>query len=156
MILLSWVRFIHWYDIGDIMTGAACEAGNAYTSGAPDFTSGFDRGSCCPVLLLHVIVSSFVFWVLIVPFVWLLGIYIFYFMCLCMYVTSTDCEQSHCVIIQLTCPVTLDCIAIFDANIRYLATRSLHMDKLLECLMNYLLGGGICRLYGIYFYITLK
>jgi len=29
MILLSWVRFIHWYDIGDIMTGAACGAGNA-------------------------------------------------------------------------------------------------------------------------------
>jgi len=32
------------------MTGAACGAGNAYPSGAPDFTSGFDSGSCCPVL----------------------------------------------------------------------------------------------------------
>jgi len=74
MILLSWVRFIPWY----IMAGAACGAGNAYPSGAPDFTSGFHRGSCCPVIcvsLFHIIV---VFWVLIVPFVWLLGIYIFY------------------------------------------------------------------------------
>jgi len=44
------------------MTGAACGAGNAYPSGAPDFTSGFHRGSCCPVIcvsLLHVIVLSF-------------------------------------------------------------------------------------------------
>jgi len=81
MILLSWVRFIHWYDIGDIMTGAACGAGNAYPSRVPGFTSGFHRGSCCSVIcvsLFYVIVLSFVFWVLIVPFVWLLGIYIFY------------------------------------------------------------------------------
>jgi len=31
---------------------------NAYPSGAPDFTSGFHRGSCCPVIcvsLFHVI-----------------------------------------------------------------------------------------------------
>jgi len=27
-----------------IMTGAACGAGNAYLSGAPDFTSGFHIG----------------------------------------------------------------------------------------------------------------
>jgi len=57
------------------MTGAACRAGNAYPPGAPDFTSGFHRVSCCPVIcvsLFHVIVLSFVFWVLIVPFVWLL------------------------------------------------------------------------------------
>jgi len=57
--------------------------GNAYLSGAPDFTSGFHRGSCCPVIcvsLFHVIVLSFVFWVFIVPFVWLLGIYICYFL----------------------------------------------------------------------------
>jgi len=32
------------------VTGAACEAGNAYPSGAPDFTSGVHRGSCCPVI----------------------------------------------------------------------------------------------------------
>jgi len=39
------------------MTGAACGAGNTYPSGAPDFTSGFHRGSCCPVVsLFHVIV----------------------------------------------------------------------------------------------------
>jgi len=41
------------------MTGAACGAENAYPSGAPDFTSGFHRGSCCPVIyvsLFHVIV----------------------------------------------------------------------------------------------------
>jgi len=82
MILLSWVRFIPWYDIGGIMAGVACEGWNAYPSGAPDFTSGFHRGSCCPVTcvsLFHVIVLSFVFWVLIVPFVWLPGIYIFYY-----------------------------------------------------------------------------
>jgi len=55
------VRFIH----GDIMTGATCGAGNAYLSGALDFTSGFHRGSCCPatcVSLFHVIVLSFEFW----------------------------------------------------------------------------------------------
>jgi len=32
------------------MTGAACGAGNTYPSGAPDFTSSFHRGSCCPVI----------------------------------------------------------------------------------------------------------
>jgi len=32
------------------MMGVACGAGNAYPSGAPDFTSGFHRGSCCPVI----------------------------------------------------------------------------------------------------------
>jgi len=54
------------------MTGAACGAGNAYPSATPDFTSGFHRGSCCPVIcvsLFHVIVLSFGYWVLIVPFV---------------------------------------------------------------------------------------
>jgi len=46
------------------MTGGACGAGNAYPSGASDFTSGFQRGSCCPVIcvsLFHVIVLSFEF-----------------------------------------------------------------------------------------------
>jgi len=46
------------------MIGAACGAGNAYPSGAPDFTSGFRRGSCCPVIcvsLFQVIVLSFEF-----------------------------------------------------------------------------------------------
>jgi len=46
------------------MTGAACGAGNDYPSGAPDFISGFHRGSCCPnicVSLSHVIVLSFEF-----------------------------------------------------------------------------------------------
>jgi len=46
------------------MTGAACGAGNAYPSGAPDFTSGFHSGSCCPVIwvsLFRVIVLSFGF-----------------------------------------------------------------------------------------------
>jgi len=45
------------------MTGAACGAGNAYPSGAPDFTTGFHRGSC-PVIcvsLFLVIVLSFGF-----------------------------------------------------------------------------------------------
>jgi len=75
------------------MTGAACRAGNAYNSGAPDFTSGFHRGSCCPVIyvsLFPVIVLSFVFWVLIVPFVWLLGIYIF--------CTSNDVDNDNALI----------------------------------------------------------
>jgi len=60
MVLLSLVRFIPWCGIGDIMTGAAYGAGNAYPSGAPDFTFGFNRGSCCPVIyvsLFHVIVD---------------------------------------------------------------------------------------------------
>jgi len=46
------------------MTGAACGAGNAYPSAAPDFTFGFHRGSCCPVTcvsLFHVIALSFGF-----------------------------------------------------------------------------------------------
>jgi len=50
--------------IGDIMTGAACGAGNAYPSGAPDFNFGFHRGSCCPdicVSLFHVIILDFEF-----------------------------------------------------------------------------------------------
>jgi len=42
------------------MTGAACGAGNAYPSGEPDFTSGFHRGSCRPVIS----VDSLVFWIL--------------------------------------------------------------------------------------------
>jgi len=44
------------------MTGAGCGAVNAYFSGASDFTSGFHKGSCCPVFcvsLFHVIVLSF-------------------------------------------------------------------------------------------------
>jgi len=44
------------------MTGAACRAGNAYPSGATDFTSGFYRGLCCLVIcvsLFLVIVLSF-------------------------------------------------------------------------------------------------
>jgi len=62
------------------MTGAACGAGNAYLFRASDFTSGFHRGPCCPVIyvsLFHVIVLTFGFRVLNVPFVRLLGIYIF-------------------------------------------------------------------------------
>jgi len=46
-----------------MMTGAACGAGHAYPSGAPDFTSGFHTGSCCPVICVYlfpVIVLSFV------------------------------------------------------------------------------------------------
>jgi len=49
-----------------------CGTGNAYASGVPDCTSGFHRGSCCPVIcvfLFHVIVLSFGFGVFIVPFV---------------------------------------------------------------------------------------
>jgi len=54
------------------MTGAEYGAGNVYPSGAPDFTYGFHRGSCCSVIcvsLFHVIVLSFEFLVLFVPFV---------------------------------------------------------------------------------------
>jgi len=40
--------------VGDIMTGSACGAGNAYPSGAHDFTSGFYRGSCHPVICLPI------------------------------------------------------------------------------------------------------
>jgi len=48
----------------NIMTGAVCEADIPTPSGAPDFTSGFHRSSCCPVIcvsLFHVILSSFGF-----------------------------------------------------------------------------------------------
>jgi len=65
---------------GGSVVGAACRAGSAYPSGAPDFTTGFHRGSCCPVIcvsLFHVL--SFGSWLLILPFVWLLGVYVFYF-----------------------------------------------------------------------------
>jgi len=58
------------------MTGVACEAGNDYPVHLI-YTSGFYRGSCCPVVcvsLFHVIVLSFVFLVLIVPLAWLRGI----------------------------------------------------------------------------------
>jgi len=44
------------------MPGAACGTGNPYPTGAPYFTSGFHRGSCCPVSCVsisHVIVLSF-------------------------------------------------------------------------------------------------
>jgi len=46
------------------MASAGCGAGNAYPSGAPDFTFGFHRGLCRPVIcvsLFHVIVFSFGF-----------------------------------------------------------------------------------------------
>jgi len=48
------------------MTGTACGAGHIYPFGAHDFTSGFHRGSCCPVICVslhvyHVIVLSFAF-----------------------------------------------------------------------------------------------
>jgi len=59
------------------MTGAAYGAGNAYPSGAPDFTSDFYRGSCCPVIcvsLFYVIVLSFGFSDFIVTLVSLRGI----------------------------------------------------------------------------------
>ena len=49
------------FDVGDFMTGAACRAGNAYPSRAPDFTSGLYRGSCSPVIYVSlVLVLSFV------------------------------------------------------------------------------------------------
>jgi len=41
------------------MTGAACGAKNAYPSGAPDFTSGFDRGSCCPAICVSLFPFGF-------------------------------------------------------------------------------------------------
>jgi len=71
-----------WYcchEYVSFMTGAASRT--CFPSGATDFTSGFHRGSCCPVIcvsLFPVIFLYFVFWVLIVPFVWLLGIYIYF------------------------------------------------------------------------------
>jgi len=74
------VSFLNWYDIGDIMTGAACEAGNAYPSGAPDFISDFHRGSCCPVIcvsLFHVMVlsSGFEFWCSFCFIAWYMFLY---------------------------------------------------------------------------------
>jgi len=66
------------YQELDIMTGA----GNAYPSGVPNCPSSFFRGLCCPVICIsvfHFIVLSFGFSVLIVPLVWLLGIYMLYY-----------------------------------------------------------------------------
>jgi len=64
--------FIPWYDVGGIMTGGECRAGNAYPSRALDSTSGFHRSSFCPVIcvLSHFFMKllSFGFWVLIVLF----------------------------------------------------------------------------------------
>jgi len=64
--------FVVMSVLHSILTGATYGAGNAYPSGAPDFTSGFYRGSCCSVncvSLFHVIVLSFAFLVLMVHFV---------------------------------------------------------------------------------------
>jgi len=61
-----WWRW-QWNGIICDMMGAVCGAGYAYPFGAPDFTSGFHRGSCFPVTcvsLFHVIVLSFGFWLL--------------------------------------------------------------------------------------------
>jgi len=46
------------------MTGAACETGNAYTSGASDFTSGFQKRlmlSCH--LCIFISGNSLIFWI---------------------------------------------------------------------------------------------
>jgi len=53
----------HWYDIGGILTGAACGAENAYPSEAPNFTFGFHRGSCCLVICVSLF-HCLVFWIL--------------------------------------------------------------------------------------------
>jgi len=58
-----WCRW-QWNGIICDMMRAVCEAGYAYPFEAPDFTSGFHRGLCCPVncvSLFHVIVLSFEF-----------------------------------------------------------------------------------------------
>jgi len=65
------------------MKGATCGEGNVYPSGAPDFTSDFNIGSCCPVTciscsLFHVIVLAFGFCVLIYPLVGMLVISILF------------------------------------------------------------------------------
>jgi len=40
------------------MTGAACRAGNAYPSGAPDFTSDFHMLSCCLVSIYFLLKTT--------------------------------------------------------------------------------------------------
>jgi len=37
------------------MKGAACGAGNSYSSGEPDFASNFHRGSCGPVICVLIL-----------------------------------------------------------------------------------------------------
>jgi len=58
------------------MTGVACGAGYAYPFRAPDFTSGFHRGSRCPITCFsfHVIVLSFEF-CLIAWYLYILKLY---------------------------------------------------------------------------------
>jgi len=51
--------------VGYINIGVACGAGNAYSCGTPDFTSGFHRGSCCPVIFVSLLLCySLVCWIL--------------------------------------------------------------------------------------------
>ena len=50
------------------MTGATCGAGNAYPSGAPDFTSGFYGGSCCFLSLNASLVLHFLSRLMVVEF----------------------------------------------------------------------------------------
>jgi len=79
--IVVWVRFIPWYDIGNIMTGTACGAKHSYPSGAPDFTSGFHRSPCCPVIcgsFFHVIVLSF--WILSFDWFFCLIVWYLYFL----------------------------------------------------------------------------
>jgi len=76
--MMSRVLFSPWYDIEDIITGAARGEENAYPTETPGFTPSFHRGSCCPVICVSLF-QVIGFWDLIVPFVWLRGIYIFHF-----------------------------------------------------------------------------
>jgi len=52
-----YLLYKHLEYIGDIMTGAACGAGNSYPSETPDFTSGFYRSSRFMCLSCFVFVS---------------------------------------------------------------------------------------------------
>jgi len=64
-------RFLSFYD------GCRMRSRKCLPFRSNWFTSGFHRGSCCPVIcvsLFHVVVLSFEFWVLIV---WLRGTSIF-------------------------------------------------------------------------------
>jgi len=65
------------------VTGTACGEGNAYPSGAPDFTSGFHRGSCCPVICEKAVLCYLFLYITVTRLFMLLLIYIYMCVCVC-------------------------------------------------------------------------
>jgi len=115
------------------MTGAACGAGNAYPSGAPDFTSGFHIGSCCPVICvsLFTCVSCLLdldFWLFLL-FDCLVSLYFYFQKCLAIFKLSSFNLSN-----ELNARVSL-CVNVSTRGryieIRYIGTRVSCFSKVL-------------------------